>query len=196
MTTPASVRYEVSVVGSRGMDRITDPDRWREFLQKAWEAIGLEAVANITDEIGSAGFKNPTGNLQKAVSWMASTYALLIYMDPKVAPYAVYQERGVHEHVMTYLLTTGDSSARPIPIGPGVYRWATRRWMGIPHPYTDLSDSALHQPWGALAGAGKIASGWRHPGYPGKRYFRKGIVRTLDYAAEQFRTLIFRMSED
>jgi hypothetical protein len=189
-----AVQYHIDVVGTRFSEAFANEDEWVKHLRAVWEAIGNASLRNILDEINAASWKNPTGRLQRAVAWEAEDYAMIVYMDPSVAPHAIYQEFGVQAHVMRYLL----NATGPIPVPTGetyltdpkgkyprtVFRKATERWMGVPHPYTDQR------------GVMRMASGWQHPGYEGKRYFRKGIERTLEEAQDHLKTVVLRMREE
>ena len=41
-----------------------------------------------------------------------------------------------------------------------------------------------------------MATGWIHPGYEGKRFFRKGIVATMEEAQKRLRGLVFKLIEE
>jgi hypothetical protein len=189
-----NVAYNVEVVGVKGTENIKSEEMWRAYIAKTWETIGPLAVKNIQTEIGNVKWKKANGSFPRAVSWRADKYKMIVFMDPAIAPHAVYQEIGVHEHTMLYLLT----ATRPIPVPTGesyltdpkkkyprtVFRWATQRWMGVPHPYTDQR------------GVQRMATGWVHPGYEGKRFFRKGIDATLEEATRHLKLLVFKLTEN
>lgn len=191
---PTGIRYDISVVGTKYTEAFTSKDQWLHYLGKVWAALGPEAVRNIQSEIGQKKFKNSIGRLQRSVTWESSDWSMIVYMDPAIAPHAIYQEKGVHRHEMRYLLT----ATRPIPIPTGetyktdpggkyprtVFRWATEKWMGVPHPFED------HR------GRTRMATGWVHPGYEGKYFFRDGIKHTLEVASERIKGLVFMMKED
>jgi hypothetical protein len=179
-----SVTYRVEIAGTNLLDKFTSKDQWAKYVGKVWSVLGPTAVRNILNEINQVQWRHATGNLQRAVAWQSGTWSMVVYMDPAVAPYAIYQEVGVHEHVMRYLLTA--TRPIPLPVGrrPPTYRWATERWMGVPHPFVDDE------------GNQRMATGWTHPGYEGKFYFRRGIERTLEEASSRLRGLVFRMTQE
>lgn len=187
MPTAHSVGYSIEVVGTRVADLVKDEKQWLKYLGAAWKAIGESTVKHVQDEISLVRFKNSTGRLQRAVAWESSDYSLIVYMDPLIAPHAAYQEFGVRPHVMRYLL------GRTVPIPTGeksggkyattVLRTATNRWMGVPHPYVDQR------------GQPRMATGWMHPGYEGKKFFRKGVDATLEEATKHIKGLAFKLTE-
>lgn len=188
--TTRAVGYKVEVVGTKAAEAIKSEEEWVRYLRAAWKAIGESTVGHIQERINAIPFKKATGRLQRAVAWSATDYALLVYMDPNIAPYAAYQEFGVHEHVMFYLLF----AKGPIPIPTGekaggkyptvVFRTALMKWMGVPHQYTDQR------------GRTRWATGWIHPGYRGKRFFRSGVKDGLKEATEHLTGLVFKLTED
>lgn len=139
-------------------------------IEKALKNIGATVQGEIIKELNQTGFKNATGNLQKAikVDVQPSNGRVLIYADNAVAPYAPYQEKGVHKHQMTYLL----KAKRPIPMsfadvkGP-IFRKATQKSMD----------------------KGK----WVHPGYPGKYFFKKGIENAMTKINQHLKFLSFKV---
>ena len=188
------VTYTVEVVGTRVAERMKDEQAWVRYLRAAWQAIGTSAVKNIQEQIAGISWKNPTGRFARAVAWEAQDYSLIVYMDPNIAPHAIYQELGVKTHIMRYLL----NATGPIPIPTGenymtdpkgkyprtVFRTALEKWMGVPHPYVD------HR------GQTRMATGWVHPGYEGKKFFEKGIIATMEETQRHLRGLVFKLIKE
>jgi len=175
-------------VGTKLAENFADESKWAKYLAKVWTAIGTSAVQNIQDQLGAIQFKNSTGRLQRAVSWKSYDWGVLIYMDKDIAPHALWQEIGVKEHTMTYLL----KAAGPIPVPTGhpsphgiAFRPALEKWMGVPHQYKDSYDGSI-----------KWATGWVHPGYEGKYFFRDGIKNAVKDASQRLRGVIFEMAAE
>jgi len=152
------------IVGTNAPGAV-ESERLMRLVEATLRVIGADAVKEIQERLAQANFKDSKGGIQRALGWEVDGATLTVSVDERVAPYAKYQESGVRRHEMRYLL----KSTRPIPVkgGPGcvVFRWAKEEDMGREHLYKDECHG------GAMA----MASGWVHPGYEGKHFFRDGI---------------------
>lgn len=182
----AMVTYNVEVVGTNVSQNITDMGKFERYVQKLLGVIGASAQRHIRERIDENEWKRAPVMLRRATRYKVEPWAVEIFMDENIAPHAIYQEEGVRRHEMRYLL----NATRPIPIGLGrgrkavtLFRWATERWIGIPHTYVD-----------PFSGMVREATGWVHPGYPGKYFFQRGIQDTMTEAAERARGLVFRVA--
>ena len=145
-------------------------------------AIGVSGSRNVIRRIQEADWKKPPRTIPRAVGYRAEDFSCLIFIDSNIAPHAIYQEHGVKPHVMRYLL----NATSPIPLQIGrakIFRWATERWMGIPHQFIDPHSGMV-----------MTASGWQHPGYPGKYFFRQGIKDTMIEVTERLQGIVIRVA--
>lgn len=175
------ITYQIRVEGLNTGKRISNIGKFREYVSKAMVAIGASGVRNITHRIMQQDWKNAPRRLQRSIRFEAEDWSVKIYADPDIAPHAVYQEYGVEEHTMRYLLHAN----APIPIKIGsalIYRWATERLMGVPHRMQDPHSGLIMQ-----------ATGWVHPGYEGKYFFRDGVKDTAEEATNRLRALVIKV---
>ena len=175
------ITYNIKVEGLATGKNISNIGKFRAYVQKAMVAIGATGVRNITHRIMQQDWKNSPRRLQRSIRFEAGDWSVKIFADPDIAPHAVYQEYGVEEHTMRYLT----SATRPIPIRIGtalIYRWATERLMGVPHRIQDPQSGLIMQ-----------ATGWVHPGYEGKYFFRDGVKDTAEEATTRLRALVIKV---
>lgn len=176
------ITYDVDVVGLNTTRRVTDIDKFRRYISKAMTAIGASGVKNINARINACNWKKHPRTIPRSIDFNAKDWEVTIYSDPAISPHAIYQEEGVREHEMRYLL----GATRPIPLEIGrvtIFRWATERWMGVPHPFVDpKSGLVMH------------ATGWVHPGYEGKHFFRDGIKDTMIEATNKLKGIVIRVA--
>jgi len=175
------ITYNIKVEGLNSGKHISNINKFREYVQKAMAAIGAAGVKNITHRIMQQDWKNSPKRLQRSVRFEAHDWSVSIFADPDIAPHAVYQEYGVEEHTMRYL----EKATSPIPIRIGnalIYRWAREKQMGVPHQIQDPHSGLIMQ-----------ATGWVHPGYEGKYFFRDGVRDTVDEATTKLRALVIKV---
>lgn len=177
-----STRYTIEVVGTNAIKNLGDVSKFKNYVKKVMTAIGPTAVKNIQASIMRQEWKSAPRVLPKAVHYRIGDWYIEIFIDPNIAPFAIYQEEGVRTHEMRYLLRA--TSSIPLPVGRAtVYRWATEKNMGRPHTYIDPKSGLV-----------KMATGWIHPGYPGKYFFRDGIKDTLKEVIERQRYLVLKVA--
>lgn len=177
------ITYTIEFVGTTAGDNIANASKFKQFISRAMVAIGTSAVRNIHDQIAQKEWKHRPRTLGRAIRYEATEYDVTIYSDDAIAPHAIYQEEGVDRHEMRYLL----HATSPIPLRIGkvtIFRWATERWMGVPHDFVDPKSGMVMQ-----------ASGWVNPGYPGKYYFRDGISETVREASERLKNVVIRVAQ-
>lgn len=173
--------YDIDVVGFNASKRI-DIDKFRAYISKAMTAIGGAGVRNINSRIMACDWKNSPRTINRSISFDAKDWQVTIYSNPHISPHAIYQEEGVERHEMRYLLKA--SSSIPLKVGKAkVYRWATERWIGVPHTFVDPHSGLVMN-----------ASGWVHPGYPGKYFFRDGIKDTMIEATNKLKGLVIKVA--
>lgn len=178
--------YKIEVIGTNASKNITDISRFEQYVSKLMSAIGQAAVKNIRARMMEKEWKRKPVLIQRALGWRSDTWWVDIFIDPTIAPHAVYQEYGVEEHVMRYLLKATCPIPRTLGRGKGaatIYRWATEKWMGVPHSFVE-----------PFSGMVMEATGWVHPGYPAKNFFTEGIVDTIKEAVERSKALVLRIA--
>jgi hypothetical protein len=182
MIRPGAMQYNIEFVGTNSSDNIIDPNKFKRYIRTAMGAIGASAVQNVNRRINEQEWKHQPRTLGRAIRYEASDWGVSIYSDDRIAPHARYQEEGVERHEMRYLLQA--TSSIPLRIGNvTIFRWATENWMGIPHRFVDPHSGLVMQ-----------ATGWIHPGYPGKHYFRDGIKDTIREASQRLRGLVIKVA--
>lgn len=176
------ISYQIEFVGTNASDNLQDTKKFVSFIRKSMTAIGVSAVRNIHQQIAQKDWKHHPRTLGRAIRYEVDDWSVTIYSDDAIAPHAIYQEEGVERHEMRYLLRA--TSSIPLKIGKAqIFRWATEKWMGVPHPFVDPKSGMVMQ-----------ASGWVNPGYPGKHYFRDGIADTISEVTERFRGMVIRVA--
>lgn len=182
--------YEIAIVGADMRGFSGTRDRMVAQMERIMLKVTEETYSYVMLELQAQQFKRSTGNINRAVghSWDSTLGEGSVYVDRKIAPYAVYVERGVKTHVMRYLL----KAKRPIPVpsqktGNIKFRWATEKWMGRPHIIQLDEDEG---------GGLYMTKGWTHPGYAGRYFFREGVKSGIASArAHLKRKWIFRVRE-
>jgi len=175
--------YKVEIAGTKALDVVTDREQLRTLMMKLLEATGKLAYENVQSNINMETFKHSEGRLHRGLKWEKKDNAVYVYFDDRVAPHAVYQEKGVRPHTMRYLLQA-DS---PIPIQVGnvtLFRWATEKWMERPHPLVDPKSGLVF-----------MTKGWQHPGYEGRWFMREGFRDAVRAMSERAPRFVFRMIE-
>lgn len=187
---PAMPMYEISLVGADQQGFRGTADRLQKQMNRIMQKVTEEAYTFVMTELQIQQFKKSTGNINRAVgySWDETSGEGSVYVDTKIAPYAICVERGVKTHVMRYLL----KAKRPIPVpsqktGNIKFRWATEKWMGRPH-LIELDEDE--------GGGWYMTKGWTHPGYEGRHFFRQGIKSGVASARSHLRrNWVFRVRE-
>jgi hypothetical protein len=208
------IEISIDVVGVDTFKNLSDPNLWDQMKSKMLNDIGILTVKSIHDEIRTKQWKSSPEALINTTTYRVEGDSVTVRTGeatPGKYNYAVAQELGVERHEMRYLL----KSKRPIPLmigkfnnsskqmGVMIFRTATERWMGVPHtvngptvakigrlingrlvkPKTKLWE---HQPYDA--------TGWVHPGFPGKFFFRDGIKKAMVEVTRQMKGLTLRVA--
>jgi hypothetical protein len=175
--------YSIEAVGIRGSPHLMDAEVWKRYLEESLKALAKEAESQVRASLSVQSFKYTTGRIQRAIYWKQEGLSAEVGIDVRIAAHAWWVERGVKEHEMRYLI--GAKRSIPLPFGPKnktIYRIATEKWMGVPRTIED-----------AATGADIMTKGWIHPGYEGKFFFRKGIMKAMEIATQQNRGLVWRV---
>lgn len=192
----------LEVVGVDKIENLSDPRLWDEMKNKLLHDIGASTVRSIQNQIRIKDWKNGVPeSLLRSVKYNVEPDAVTVRVgstEPGRHNYAVNQEYGVERHEMRYLL----KAKRPIPLmigsytrgknvmGVMIFRKATERWMGVEH--------VVNSPTQAITGKRAKnrllrpikpiswehppyqATGWVHPGFPGKFFFRDGVREAMN----------------
>lgn len=179
----SQTKYGVQIVGTNALDVMTDPDKLERYITKLLEATAKTIYEKVQQKIGQVRFKNSTGTINRALRWESGDGWAAVFMDDAIAPYAVNVERGVRPHTMRYLLKA--TSAIPLQIGTAkIFRRATEKWMGRPHPSVDPHSGLVF-----------MTKGWQHPGYEGKFFMRDGFLEAVQEAQQRAPMFVFRLFE-
>ena len=193
------VGYDIEVVGGNLQGFLGDESKLRQLASAFIRGIvstTYESIQRRLDEI--AANKKPTdptrppmkttGRLNTALRFSVSDLEGAIWMDQTIAPHAPYVERGVHRHEMRYLLNA--KAPIPIPIGGKrvLFRRATEKWMGRPHPVWEYDEKAQLP-------VQHMTAGWIHPGYSGRWYFRDGAIDGIRTAMERQKRFVVRVAQ-
>lgn len=164
------IGYEMNVKVPEEWENMSKGDVWKRMAAKVLTQVGLIVQKSIINELNHSQFKNATGNIQNSIKFLVDgpKNKVIVFSDKDIAPYAVFQERGVRRHQMTYLV----KATRAIPlqleaIKGTMFRKATQKSMD----------------------EGK----WMHPGYPGKMFFKMGILMAGVEINKRLKGLVFKV---
>jgi len=142
----------------------------------------------VSDSIAETQFKASQGRLARSPRYEVDETGGAVWIDKTIAPHASHVEHGVRRHEMRYLLKATSPIPIRLPGGKMLYRYATPKWMGRPHPAWDYEGSERLQ-------TQMMTKGWIHPGYPGKFYFRTGVQEGMRRVREKQRRVVFRVMD-
>lgn len=170
----------LEIVGLKEGVRVIDPDKFMLLIERFLAASAKTCHREIQNRLGQVEFKHSKGRIQRALRYEVGDDWSAVFMDERIAPHARHVEHGVKPHTMRYLL----KATRPIPVGVGnvtLFRWATEKWMGTPHPMVDPTSGLVF-----------MTKGWQHPGYAGKYYFRDGTLAAMEIVKSKGTRFILR----
>jgi hypothetical protein len=168
-----NIGHQIIIEPSEGFKKLGRMDLWSKHLPAMLRKIGLAVQHEIIVELTKAGFKNPTGTIEKSIKVDVNVgeSSVIIYADKQVAPYAIYQERGVHRHQMTYL---------------------TRATRAIPLGFANVKGTIFRKATPKSMSEGK----WVHPGYVGKWFFDKGVKSAFEKIQQSTKELLLSIQGD
>jgi hypothetical protein len=116
---------------------------------------------------------------------------VMVYNEKSLAPYAIWQEKGVQKQKMTWLI----GKTIPYKIINGHFVFAGRN-----SPYF-LKDKNVSFAKITAASFNRInpvtgKPSWEHPGYPGKYFYRDGLRESLPGIREQLKGFTLRAAGD
>ena len=188
------MQYTVEIVGSQLPLKIAQSSVLENFiLTKLLPEIGHIIQKHVMDKIKNYPFKNSNGRLLGAVRMrvVPEQWMVEVYNDKALAPWAIWQEKGVHEHQMRYLLNHHNPNTIPYVVKGVRFLFAGRnskKWGAKGVRFATITSASFDQisKW---SGRPK----WTHPGYPGKFFYRDGLVEALDEIRGKFKRFTFRV---
>ena len=155
------------------------------IIEKIFPQIANAIRIAIQSRIGNSGFKHNSGALSRAVTVEIDKekMELWVYNDERIAPWAIYQEEGVKQHKMYYL----KGKTIPYLIVNGKFVFA----KGKSNPkFVKITEESFNR---TNPKTGKPS--WENPGYPGKFFYRDGLVDALTDVQKEFEYLTFRIAK-
>ena len=184
--------YEIDIVGTNLPLRIAQSSILERELRGMLFEVGNIIRRKIQDKMNGYPFKHSQGAMAGAVTIKINPEKLevVIYNDLRRAPYAVYQEYGVRETPMVWLI----GKTIPYKIIDGRFVYAGGKGRG-PSLYGDKGVRFVRitaQSIGRInPHTGKPS--WTNPGYPGKFFYRDGLVESLIQIRQRFSRFTFRV---
>lgn len=178
--------YEVEIVGTSLPQKIASTNALiDEYRNKVLDQIGNLVRKKIQDKINSFNFKHGSPEtLMRAVKIKVDKRNLevIIYNDNRIAPHAIYQEKGVFAHKMDYL------KGKVIPFVSINNHFV---FAGRGSPYYNAKDKKFVKVTEkSLAIPGK----WFNPGYAGRYFYRDGLKEAVQEIAQHLKHFTFRVS--
>lgn len=188
--------YSMEIVGSNQPQRIASGDNMRRYLaEKVMPFIGLTIQNKIRDKINRYNFKSGTGSvkMREAVKMKLDKQHLevTVYNDRSLAPYAIWQEKGVHKQKMTWLI----GKTIPYKIINGHFVFAGKN---SPFFLKDKNVKFAKITAESFNRTNPVTGkpSWEHPGYPGKFFYRDGLRESLPEIRAQLRGFTLRVAGD
>lgn len=194
MPSLGGVSYNVSIVGANNSTKIGQ-GRYIEnyLLQVLLPEIGNIIHRHITEKIRSYPFRNQQGKMLNAVKIriIPNELAVEVYNEQSLAPWAIWQEIGVKKQKMLCLINKKNPNTIPYVIRDGHFEFAGRnsRFWGAPDVRFAKINTASFDKISSFTGKPK----WEHPGYPGKFFYRDGLIESLAECRQKFREFTFRI---
>jgi len=198
--------------------------RYYMFLEQKLKQLGFVFIAAIADKMASlfsVSAASPTGGFDRRNPWKSKDTKsvekyknywklevqkniMTVSLKPEYS-YIYFQEVGIGPHPMTHLI------GKTIPFvvvndelrfaGPGT-QWAGKQQGIIADVEKEGATYNVEQtPQGKVifrkVTEESIQRGsWRHPGYPGKGFFRSAIKETLTAQVQQIPNIVFEAKTD
>lgn len=181
--------YEVEIVGLSNL--FTAKIAHTNALIDDFKDNVMPEMANvirrkIQERISAAKFKGSRGDIYRAVTVQIDreNLEIIVYNDERIAPYTRYQEEGVHQHKMTYLI--GATIPYKIVNGKFVYS----RYGSGKTQFAKVTEASFNR---TNPRTGRPS--WEHPGYKGKYFYRNGLKDSLKFLASQMEGITFRIAK-
>ena len=199
--------------------RMSDRAQWDQAVRQTLERLGIVCQTHIRNimmarEPRKDGqmvyFQEQTGRGRESIQWRVEGNSVEIYADertktPRGVSYLVYQEHGVSTQPMRWLVgktipwkvVAGAQRTNPRTgtIVQGVTRVkfagrGSKHWGDDDTQFTTITEATFSKP----SEFNPTGYRWWHPGYPGKKFFRDGIIAGVKEAAEAIQGLTFRVA--
>ena len=186
--------YSLEIVGSNQPTKIAHGDAMKRYLvEKALPFIGLTIQNRIKDKINRYQFKKGTGSpkMREAVKMQVDAHNMevTVYNERSLAPYAIWQEKGVHKQKMTWLI--GKTIPYKMINGKFVFAGRNSRFF-MKDKDTRFAKITAESFNRTNPVTGKPS--WEHPGYPGKWFYRDGLKESIPQIREQLKGFTLRVA--
>jgi hypothetical protein len=178
--------YQVQIIGSN----LPSETAMFESLKQDMREKLLPEIANIVrkriqDKINAFQFKHSKGMMASAVRIQLNPKQLevIIYNDNTIAPWAIYQEKGVKKRPMNWLI----GKTIPYTIMGGKFSFAKG------NPKAQFARVTAENIGKINPKTGKPR--WVHPGYPGKYFYRDGLKEAVEEIRSHFKVFTFKIVE-
>lgn len=188
--------YSMEIVGTNRPSKIASGNNMKNYLgEKVLPFIGLVIQNKIKDKLNRYQFKKGTGSprMRDAVKMKVDRDKLevTIFNEKSQAPYAIWQEKGVHKQKMTWLI--GKTIPYKIINGHFVFAGRNSRFFLKDKnvKFAKITAESFNR---TNPVTGKPS--WEHPGYPGKFFYRDGLKESLSEIKEQLKGFTLRVAGD
>lgn len=187
--------YEVEIIGIDNLHitKIAQTDYiLNELKNTVLPEIGNIIRKYIQDRISKYEFKNSKGNMYRAVTVEVDrdNLEVIIYNDYRIAPHAIWQEKGVRKHKMEYL----EGKTIPYVIINGKFMFAGKGSSSFMQPGTRFAKITKESFNKINPSTGKPK--WEHPGYPGKFLYRDGLKDAISEIEQRFNMFTFKIATE
>ena len=188
------VAYSVQIVGTNRPLKIAQMKLTERYLlQVLLPDVGMIIQNRIKEKIKNYPFRNQIGQMLNAVKvrLIQEQLAVEVYNDTTLAPHAIWQEIGVRKHKMLYLIKHKNPNTIPYVIRNGRFEFAGRNssFYGAPDlKFAKITDKSFDR---INPINGKPS--WENPGYPGKYFYRDGLIESMEEVRGKFKEFTFRL---
>ena len=188
--------YSVEIVGTNRPAAVASGDNMKRYLAKRLlPFIGFTIQKTIKDKINRYEFKKGTGSqkMRDAVNMTINEQELSVTVsnNRSLAPYAIWQEKGVKKQKMTWLI----GKTIPYKIINGHFVFAGRN---SPFFMKDKDVRFAKITAETFSRTNPITGkpSWEHPGFPGKFFYRDGLRESMPAIRAQLKGLTLRVAGD
>jgi hypothetical protein len=186
----------MEIVGTNRPSSIASGNAMKRYLaEKVLPFIGLTIQSKIRSKLNTYNFKKGVGSpkMRDAVRMRVDQQKLevVVFNERSLAPYAIWQEKGVHRQKMTWLI----GKTIPYKIINGHFVFAGK---GSPFFLKDSNVKFAKITAESFNRTNPVTGkpAWEHPGYPGKYFYRDGLRESLPAIRAQLRDFTLRVAGD